>query len=421
MKKLFIIVAALAMTFTLAACGTTEEEPTKLVISSSFVREVYEKYEYQVEIFHEFEKEHNVEIELNVYSETGALFDKIDAEQQADNVVTDVLIAHYSDMVNYIDENDYMLDLADLEAEMTDKSFSDAFNGSTNRGDARYFFPINTDVYVSIAHNDAFDHLPAGLTEADVLAGDYTWDQFVAWVDGTNVQTMIKGKSSSLIIYQIGGMALSHTDTIAGTFPGLNSDANKAAWSDVLALQLAGGIHPDSATNNDVSGLLQDGSIQVAFAHMNQVSTAYTNAPAEFKVFPGPKGDSGKAGSIVGGHGVGVVAGSANEELAKKFVDWMTDPDQIVHAALGSVPPLAEAIDALGSTPKDEVIKMGISTIANANVEGLQMIPLYENWTSVKNCSDRVFAAIMDGSITTEEQLFAKLDEEQAALEALLK
>lgn len=420
MKKLLTAVLAVVLILTLTACNN-DEEPTTLVISSSYVREIYEKYEYQVEIFHEFEKEHNVEIQLNTFAETGALFDKIDAEQKSGEVVTDLLIAHYSDMVNYIDDNEYVMDLAALEDDMTDRTFSEAFNGSTNRGAERFFFPINTDLYLSIAHNDAFDHLPSGVTEADIMAGDYTWEDYVDWADGTNVKTAIKGMPAKMIIYQVGGMALSHATTVEGTFPGLNTDANKRAWSDILEMYNNGAIHPESVNIPDVSGLLQNGSIQLAFAHMGQVSTVYTNEPAQFKVFPGPKGESGKAGTIIGGHGIGVVSGSENEDLAKEFVKWLTAPEQIVHAALGSVPPLAEAVTALGDAPADQIIKMGIETISSANIEGLQMIPEYENWGAVKGCSDDVFAAIMDGTITNETQLYAMLDTQQAELESIKK
>jgi multiple sugar transport system substrate-binding protein len=419
MKKLFLLLAAVTISLTLTACGGNE--PTTLVISSSFAREVTELEIYQKEIFEQFEEDNNVKIEFTAFSEVGALFDKIDTEQKADEVVTDVLIAHYSDMVNFIEENDYMVSLNDLEDSMTGRTFSTSFDTSTNANGNRYFFPINTDVYLSIARNEAFDYLPSGLTEADVLAGDYTWDQFVEWCDGTNVKTAIKGQAGKLIIYQVGGMALAHTDTVAGTFPNVNSAANQRAWKQILEMKNNGAIHAQSSTITSAQELLESGAIQVAFEHLSVVGLTYDGAPAQFKVFPGPKGDSGKAGTIAGGHGVGVVKGSPNQELAEKFVEWMTAPEQIVHAALGSIPPLEEATAALGTSPADEVIKQGINTIANSNVEGLQMIPDYTEWGAVKGVSDAIFAEIMDGTITTEAQLLAKLAAQQTALEALKK
>lgn len=419
MKKLLIALFALTLVLVLSACK--EDEPTVLVIQSSFVREVSEKEIYQDEIFAAFEEEHNVTIELNSYSEVGNLYDKIETEQESGNVTSDLIIAHYSDMVNYKTDNDYVLNLDALETEMDDRTFLDAFESSTFENGSRYFFPINIDVYIGIASNDAFDHLPSGVTEQDVMDGNYTWDDYVAWADGDNVMTFIKGLAGSQIIYQIGGMALSHTDTIDGTFPNLNSEANQKAWNDILTMKLNGAIHAESTTVNSAQDLLESGAVQLAFEHQSVVGLTYAGAPAQFKVFPGPKGDSGNAGTIAGGHGIGVVKGAPNEELAKEFIKWITAPEQIVDAALGSTPPLVEATAALGTSPADEVIAMGVATLENSNVEGLQMIPDYTDWGGVKGCSDAVFAKIMDGTITTEAQLLAELNTQQDNLEALLK
>jgi len=420
MKKLIITLFAVSLVAILGACGGSDE-PTVLVIQSSFVREVSEKEIYQTEIFDAFEKEHNVTIELNTYSEVGNLYDKIKTEQDSGEITSDLIIAHYSDMVNYKTNNDYMMDLNDLEDEMNDRTFLDAFKTSTFENGNRYFFPINIDVYIGIAANSAFDHLPTGVTEADVLAGDYTWDDYVAWADGDNVTTFIKGLAASQIIYQIGGMALSHTDTIPGTFPNLNSTANQRAWNSILEMKLNDAIHPESTTVNSAQDLLEAGNVQLAFEHQSVVGLTYAGAPAQFQVFPGPKGDSGNAGTIAGGHGIGIIEGAPHAELAEEFIKWITAPEQIVHAALGSTPPLLEATAALGTSPADTVVKMGVATLENSNVEGLQMIPNYTDWGGVKGCSDAVFAKIMDGTITTEAELLVELNIQQANLEALEK
>jgi multiple sugar transport system substrate-binding protein len=418
MKKLLIALTSLALVLGLAACGGSEE-PRTLVIQSAFVREVAEKEVYQKEIFEAFEEEHNVTIELNTYTEVGNLFDKIETEQTSGNITSDLVISHYSDMVNFVVENDYMVDLTDLESEMDDRTFLDAFETSTNYNDKRFFFPINIDVYIGIASVDAFDHLPDGLTKEDVLSGDYTWDDYVAWADGQNVMTAMKGEAGRLLIYQVGGMALSHTDTIAGTFPALNTEANITAWKDILTMANNGAIHAESTTVSSTQDLLESGAVDLMFEHQSVVGLTYAGAPAEFEVFPGPKGDSGNAGTIAGGHGIGIVKGSENEDLAREFIKWITAKEQIISAALGSTPPLLEATEALGSSPEDIVIAQGVATLEFSNVEGLQMIPEYTDWAGVKAASDEVFAEIMNGTITTEAQLIAKLNEQQAELDAL--
>merc|ERR1711879_65147 len=237
--------------------------------------------------------------------------------------------------------------------------------------------------------------------------------------DGENVMTAMKGEAGRLLIYQVGGMALSHTDTITGTFPALNTEANIKAWTDILAMANNGALHAESTTVSSTQDLLESGAIDLMFEHQSVVGLTYAGAPAQFEVFPGPKGDSGKAGTIAGGHGIGIVEGSENAELAKEFIEWMTAPEQIISAALGSTPPLLEATEALGTSPADIVIAMGVATLANSNVEGLQMIPDFSNWGGVKAASDEVFAEIMDGTITTVAELETKLVEQQAELDDL--
>jgi multiple sugar transport system substrate-binding protein len=105
-------------------------------------------------------------------------------------------------------------------------------------------------------------------------------------------------------------------------------------------------------------------------------------------------------------------------ELAEEFIEWFTAPEQIVYAALGTIPTIEEATEALGNDPEDDVIRQGLATVANANVEGLQMISSYTSWAEVKGVYDDVFTGIMDGSITNDN-LQAFLDDQQAALEAL--
>jgi hypothetical protein len=63
---------------------------------------------------------------------------------------------------------------------------------------------------------------------------------------------------------------------------------------------------------------------------------------------------------------------------------------------------------------------MGIETLKNANIEGLQMISQYTDWGALKGTYDRIFVGIMNGSVTTAN-LQVKLDEEQAKMLALKK
>jgi ABC-type glycerol-3-phosphate transport system substrate-binding protein len=162
-----------------------------------------------------------------------------------------------------------------------------------------------------------------------------------------------------------------------------------------------------------------ESGVKLAFELMAPLATAVSQSPAAFEIFPGPQGTSGKAGSIIGGHGIGIVNNAPNQELAEEFIKWFTAPEQIVHAALGTIPTIEEASEALGNDPEDEVIRQGLQTVANANVEGLQMISSYTSWSEVKGVYDTVFTGIMNGTITNAN-IEATLDDQQDELEDLL-
>ena len=409
MKKLFALMFIALSVVALVGC---KKDPVELVIYSDFAREVAEKETYRNEIFEAFEKENNVIIRFETLAQAEDTFNKVDSEQKAGNHTIDLLISHYGTMEDYISAG-YMENVSALEDELDDRTFLSAFDGSTVSNGNRYFFPINSDVYLSYANKSAFDTLPTGLTKADILAGNYTWEDYAAWAAaiGGN-STMLKGEPLKQLLYQVGGMALSN----GGTFPNLNDAGNLKAWQDIISMKA--NIHPESATTLDSSAMMASGSVVLAFDLMTPIANAVNAAPARYEVFPGPQGSSGKAGSIAGGHGIGIVKNAPHKELAEKFIEWFTAPEQIIYAELGTIPTLAEATAELSDDPSDIVIKQGLETLKNANVEGLQMISEFSSWSSVKETYDRIFSGIMSGTITLDN-LQSKLDEEQAILTGL--
>jgi multiple sugar transport system substrate-binding protein len=409
MKKLFALLFIALSVVALVGC---KKDPVELVIYSDFAREVAEKETYRNEIFEAFEEANNVVIRFETLAQAEDTFNKVDSEQKANNHTIDLLISHYGTMEDYINAG-YMENVSALEDQLDDRTFLSAFDGSTVSNGNRYFFPINSDVYLSYANKSAFDTLPTGLTKADILAGNYTWEDYAAWAAaiGGN-STMLKGEPLKQLIYQVGGMALSN----GGSFPALNDAGNLKAWQDIISMKA--NIHPESATTLDSSAMMASGSVVLAFDLMTPIANAVNAAPARYEVFPGPQGSSGKAGSIAGGHGIGIVKNAPHKELAEKFIEWFTAPEQIIYAALGTIPTLAEATAELSDDPSDIVIKQGLETLKNANVEGLQMISEFSSWSSVKETYDRIFSGIMSGTITLDN-LQSKLDEEQAILTGL--
>lgn len=414
MKKIMMLVVLTILISTMVGCqGGKESEPKELVILSDFGREVVEKELYAKEIFEAFEQEHNVKIKFETLAQAQDTFNKIDSEQKSKNYTVDLLISHFGTMIDYLNE-DYMEEGTALEAKMSDRTFLTTFDGSTSIDGKRYFFPINSDVYLSYANKEAFNTLPAGVAKEDILAGNYSWEDYVAWGEAIGeTKVHMKALPVKMLLYQIGGMALAN----GGEFPVLNDAGNLKAWQDVIAMK--DNIHPESATTSDSATTMAGDTVYLSFELMAPLSTAYNATPAKYEVFPGPKGTTGKAGSIIGGHGIGIVKNAPNSDLAEEFIKWMTAPEQIVYAALGTIPTIEEATLILSNDPEDLVIKKGLETVMNANVEGLQMISGYTSWADVKGCYDTIYAGIMNESITLEN-LQENLDEQQVVLESLL-
>lgn len=397
MKKIIIFIIALTIMFTLSACSDDDDIVTMRILSGQYTNLTEKDYIIN-NIIQDFEDENNVRIYFETLSEDD-IYTKLEAESQSGVYDTDIIISHSGKMFNFINAG-FMQDVTALEDDMDDRSFLSAFDSATQVDGVRYFFPTSADVYISIASKDAFDSLPAGLTQADIKAGDYTWDDYVAWAQELGENSVcLKALPTNQLIYQIGGMTLSN----GGAFPGMNDAGNIKTWENIY--DMLDNIHPDSLTNNACTDMLSDGRVDLAFDHIAPVGNAYKLQPANYVVFPGPKGISGLAGSIAGSFGIGIVDGSENTELAEKFIEEFTSVESIYDAAVGAggfIPAVEEAIDMLTNDAEDTVIRQGLSTLVNASVSGLDMIPEYTaGWGLVKNVYDAVYTAMRTNSSVT--------------------
>jgi len=153
--------------------------------------------------------------------------------------------------------------------------------------------------------------------------------------------------------------------------------------------------------------------------HNARAGQVYDSNPTQYTLAPAPMGPSG-IGSIAGVSGYAIMKGSANYDLAVEFLEYLTRPDIQVKIAKGTggfIPPVLEAQEYLGNEAIDEVINKAILVLENGVVSGVPGY-LYQDWGSVKQCFDDVFAdTIFAGMDVTQE----RLDEAQACVDGLLK
>ena len=414
MRKVLISLLVLLSLTTgfLFAGGQDEMEadaPTTLVVSSRLYSPASEQKFLYDEIFPEFEKENNVVVKFEILDDT-VLLKRAELQAETGRVTTDVVIVHNGVMDQWI-TNKYVEELP--VSEWPGRTFSAAFLDSIMSGGKTYFAPVGGDVYLLLANQKAMKYLPSG---ADVQ--NITWEQYIDWAvaiaegEGEG-KTAVTGVPMNSLIYMYGGMFLSY----GGEFPVINSPGALEGWKLLTKMQNA--YSPTVMTYDNVTAPMKSGETWLTVAHMARTGEAYRSNPSNYVIAPAPKGPNG-IGSIAGVSGFGVPVGAENRDLALKFIEFMTRPEIAVKVARGTggfLPPIDEAIEILGDSPVDEVIKKGVMVLQTGVVSGVPG-SAYTSWGAVKQVYDDVFADMIIGTGVYDKAL---LDEAQAKLEALKK
>lgn len=432
MKKLMLISLIFILTFSLAACGNSsseapatndntqgevrEFEGQTLKILSKRWEKVEERQFIVEEIISEFEKEYGVKVELEVASD--ADIDKIlETSYGANNLNHDVLIGFNGNMPRYID-NGWVIPIDDVKEEL-DYNFLEAFDSTTQKDGQQYFLMFDSDVYLLIADKESLKYLPDGLTQEDVENGNLTWEQYKDWSlnikDGEGKgKTTMPALPGKFFLYEVGGMQLSY----GSPYPDINSDASKEAWGLINEMVDGGAL---IATNDNywtISETMKTDEAWLSVFHMAHVGEVYNGAPADYVVAPSPSGPEGK-GSIAGGHGFGILNGAENEELAREFIKWFMQKDNLYKVSTGYstvIPPIEEMLDMLGDDPEDVIIKMGLKSLEEGVVSYLP-ISDFTDWGLVKAVYDETYMELKKPGMVSDDYLQQKQDQ----LDALRK
>ena len=405
-----LVMLSLLTTGFLFAGGAQEDDgATSLIVSSRLWSAASELKFLIDEIFPEFEKENNCIVKFEIMNDD-PLLKRARMQSETGRVTTDVVVVHNGKMNEWID-GDY-IEVLPID-KWSGRTFSAAFLDSITSGGKTYFAPVGGDVYLLLANKKALKYLPAG---ADVQ--DITWEQYVDWAvaiaegegEGKCAVTGVPMKS---LIYMYGGMFLS----FGGEFPVVNSEGAAQAWK--LLTKMKNAYSPTVTTYDNVTMPMKSGETWLTVAHMARVGEAYNANPSNYVLAVAPKGPKG-IGSIAGTSGFAVMKGAEQGDLALKFIEYMTRPAVAVKVAKGTggfLPPIDEAIAALGDSPSDEIIKKGVMVLQNGVVSGLPTSD-YTSWAAVKQVYDDIFQDMIIGTGVFDQSV---LDAGQQRLEDLKK
>lgn len=410
MKRIGLVLLLAMIMFPVFSGGgqeAAEEGPSRLVVTSRLWSPATEQKFLYDEVFPAFEKENNCVIMFDILRDED-LIKRAELQATTGRVTGDVVITGHGWMNQWI-AGDYIEELP--VTQWSKRTFSAAFLESLTSGGKTYFAPVGADVYLLLANRKAMKYLPAGVDVQNI-----TWEEYVDWAvaiaegegEGKCAVTGVPMKS---LIYMYGGMFLSY----GGEFPVVNSPGAVEAWK--LLTKMKDAYSPTVMTYDNVTIPMKSGETWLTVAHMARMGEAYRSNPADYVLAPAPRGPEG-IGSIAGTSGFAVLKGSQNRELALKFIEYMTRPEIAVKVARGTggfLPPIDEAIEVLGDSPVDEVIKKGVLVLQNGIVSGVPASE-YTSWGAVKQVYDDLFAEMIIGTGVYDQAL---VDAAQAKLEAL--
>ncbi len=391
------------------------EKPGKrtLVITSALFSPPREQEFFINEILKPWEEENNVTVVFQILdNKTQA--ERAQVQQSTGHITTDLVIIHSGHMAEWL-QNGWVEDLTDVVSQWQDRTFMPAFNAAMTMDGRQYFLPLSADVYLLLANNKALPYLPEG-ANIDSL----TWEQYAQWAvniaqgEGEG-KLCVNGVPGKFWIYQFGGSALSY----GGGFPDANSPEAMQAWKVWETVGKGNGFVPTVLNIDNCVDPMQREEAWLVVTHQARVGQVYSTAEAQFTVGPAPKGPAG-IGTIAGAHGIGIMKGSPNKDLAIQFLEYLTRPDIMVKINKGTggfIPPVKEALNYLGEDPTDVIISKALTVLEQAVVSGVPASE-YQDWGAVKKCFDDALAdTLVLGQDFTQE----RADQVQACVDALKK
>lgn len=394
----------------LFATGQSEQKPEKIRIVSQMFYDPAQQQYIKEQILPKFTAETGIEVELQVVANASELYKVLQAQKETGKWSTDLLIAHDSTAVPIVQQYQAVQPIESVPSGTYITQFDDNFV----QGGKRYFIPLQADVYLTIANRKALPYLK----QLGYDINNLTWAQMADWVNLIKKETgspkyVFPALAGKFATYEFNAIQLAYGDRYV---PAFNTPASQAAFK--LVQSMKDGILPSSPTIDFPTASLVTEEAWITVFHQAYANASFSQAPDKFVVAPVPIGISGKRGTIIGGHGIGIVAGSAHKAAAQKFIDFLLR-DDILYAVMRNtgpwIPSKAEITAKLKDDPSDSIMKMGLATLTGPTLIDRVRVSEYQDWGQVKKLYEQVISDILAGKDINKTYL----DEKQGELENL--
>ena len=338
------------------------EEKVRLIWASTQLVPAAEQAFVKEELLTRFTEETGIEVEF-VGISYDALVTRLQGEIEAGNVTIN-LIADLHGGIDYFASQGWLEDLSKF-GEIEGRSFPQVLEEYSNLYGIKAYIPWLTATYVFVVNKEAFQYLPEGLTEEDVMLGTdkWTYDALLEWASNIYAATGQKALG-----FPAGPKGLFHRFLHGYIYPSFtgaqvkNFDSPEAVEMWGYLKELWNYVNPQSTTYDAMASPLLKREVLIAWDHTARIKDAIVQEPDQFVVVPAPRGPEGR-GFILVIVGLAIPKDAPNQEAAWKLIEFLTRPDiqRLILERVGFFPAVEGVAEELPEGP----LKIMASGVAN--------------------------------------------------------
>ena len=327
-----------------AATTPGPAKPSRIVWASTQLVPPKEQAFVKQELLAEFESETGIGVEF-VGMSYSDLSLKLESEEKAGKVTISV-IADLHGGLDLFAAKGWLEDLSRFSP-LSGRTFPQILEEYSRMHGVKAYVPWLVATYVMVVNKKAFEYLPPGLTERDVVEGSekWTYDALLAWAKNLYEKTGKKllgfpaGPNGLFVRFLHGYLYPSFTGAQVKNF-----DTAEAVEMWNYLRELWKYVNPASTTWDAMADPLLRGEVWIAWDHTARIKDAITAQPDEFVVVPAPRGPKGR-GFILVIVGLAIPKNAPEQDAAWKLIDYLTRPKTQVKVLkeVGFFPAVQEA------------------------------------------------------------------------------
>jgi len=350
-------------------------KPTKILWASTQLCPTAERAFVERELLPAFKKDSGIEVQFIPVSYED-LATRIEAEMKAKKVTISV-IAELHGGLDLFASKHYLEDLSQFGT-LPGRTFPDILEKYSKIHGIKAYVPWLTATYVMVVNKKAFQYLPEGLTEQDVIQGTdkWTYDALLAWAKNIYEKT-----GSKKLGFPAGPKGLFHRFLHGYLYPSFTgAQVKNFASEDAVKMwnylkELWQYVNPSSTTWDAMAEPLLKEEVWIAWDHTARIKDAIVQKPDQFVVVPVPRGPKGR-GFILVVVGLAIPKNAPNKEAAWKLIEYLTRPEVQVKILqnVGFFPSTNEAVGKIPSGAL-KVMATGVNKQVSSKDAILAMIP----------------------------------------------